>query len=1075
MKQRLYLILLLVAVTLSGLAQNIGEAFYIYRNDGQFNAFFRDEVISIDYSYEDADGNTYDEIVTQIVNTADSVYKIPLAAIDSIGFVQPETKYKQGTVLLTGNLYDYLIASDNFNLTFSLSMPSALLPNVGDKLVSTDLSDKLPLGFTGTVKQVAQTTSGYLVSCDSLALEEAVDRFYGVAEIVGQEENSSARRHLKRRAFSEKANTFRLVIPPIFNQKFDLSLFVKPKKVYEISGKAVVTTSISPVMTGRISRVVDNVLNIDHYNVHAVTDVTTKTTVEVVGEVSNKDNPFNKSNPQKSFTIEDTKPGPWGIPIYYAFGPNFDLSGEIALGTTVYVNFTNTTDITYYPLTTAVGIVAPGLSLVANQFNNMNGSTKMTRFDIDWQYIAGNVSASVSVCGRLGIGFKNLGWVGFEAQVGAKAEAKLGFDLEALSKAEKGTGFYDGLKDNAKVTVMPYWGLESKVSVLDDRYNFTFIGRDDYSFWGKKWEWDFLPKFSNTKAMVINGSSIEVSADITNDCIIPYTVGFSLFDENDNKIGEPQWDKQKFWTRNSFGFPFKTTFSDLATDKKYKAYPTLRLFGFNVLASPSSDIDIQFPVKITSFEQLSSRYKEDGYVYNNGTYHYRYNDAITAELSDSEGIVDWGYVFEGPDGVEMHISLRSHGVSTVTDTKCICYSDKTNDEVTICGYVKYGDDSQYYYGEKETYQLTYEGEGLPVKITDFQQTASDYSKQGFNYEGRNYSYKYDCSVTIELMDSKEIIDWGYVYEDQYGNENMISLMGFTSPYKDERYSYYRDEAEATVRLYEYVKYENDDFYYYGDSHDYPVTYEDQIAVVTLSANVKDTNAAIISGRVNNYVAGIDDGEVGFFYNTIGNPVQGNAEYVSAGMLSQHFGGEFEVELAGLESAKTYYYCAYLYIDGEYRFGETQSFETKKGESVCPDSHHPHWIDLGLPSGTKWRCCNEGASTPEGFGGYYTFGQVSSAPSLDQIKELIDNTSYVWTTQNGVNGGKFTGRNGGTIFLPAAGLQLGGGLNGVGSWGDYWSSSRYGEYNAYELYLNSFYTQWGTSYGRSSGQSVRPVR
>ena len=58
--KRLHLIILLVAVTISGMAQNVGEAFYIYRNDGQFNAFFRDEVISMEYSYEDADGNTYD-------------------------------------------------------------------------------------------------------------------------------------------------------------------------------------------------------------------------------------------------------------------------------------------------------------------------------------------------------------------------------------------------------------------------------------------------------------------------------------------------------------------------------------------------------------------------------------------------------------------------------------------------------------------------------------------------------------------------------------------------------------------------------------------------------------------------------------------------------------------------------------------------------------------------------------------------------------------------------------------------------------------------------------------------------
>ena len=110
MKKRLSLILLLAAVTLSGMAQTIGEAFYIYRNDGQFNAFFRDEVLSIEYSNYDVDGVFYDEVVTQIVNTADSVYKIPLAVIDSVGFVTPETKYKPGVIQLEGDILNYIIS-----------------------------------------------------------------------------------------------------------------------------------------------------------------------------------------------------------------------------------------------------------------------------------------------------------------------------------------------------------------------------------------------------------------------------------------------------------------------------------------------------------------------------------------------------------------------------------------------------------------------------------------------------------------------------------------------------------------------------------------------------------------------------------------------------------------------------------------------------------------------------------------------------------------------------------------------------------------------------------------------------
>ncbi len=50
---------------------------------------------------------------------------------------------------------------------------------------------------------------------------------------------------------------------------------------------------------------------------------------------------------------------------------------------------------------------------------------------------------------------------------------------------------------------------------------------------------------------------------------------------------------------------------------------------------------------------------------------------------------------------------------------------------------------------------------------------------------------------------------------------------------------------------------------------------------------------------------------------------------------------------------------------------------------CPDNNHPHMIDLGLPSGTKWACCNVGATTPEAYGGYYAWGETEEKDYFDQ--------------------------------------------------------------------------------------------
>ena len=196
---------------------------------------------------------------------------------------------------------------------------------------------------------------------------------------------------------------------------------------------------------------------------------------------------------------------------------------------------------------------------------------------------------------------------------------------------------------------------------------------------------------------------------------------------------------------------------------------------------------------------------------------------------------------------------------------------------------------------------------------------------------------------------------------------------------------------------------------------------------------------------------------------------------------------------------------------------------QKGYLECPDSHHPHLIDLGLPSGTKWACCNVGASAPEQYGSYFAWGETSPKsiyswntyqygyynydgdyshlvnigsdiagtqydaatvnwgnpwvmPNKDQMYELVNSCTSEWTTENGVNGRKFTGPSGGTIFLPAAGLRWRDDLGYAGSYGYYWSSTLDGSNTrrAWYLYFDSGHVYSCNDY-RLDGQSVRPVR
>lgn len=79
-----------------------------------------------------------------------------------------------------------------------------------------------------------------------------------------------------------------------------------------------------------------------------------------------------------------------------------------------------------------------------------------------------------------------------------------------------------------------------------------------------------------------------------------------------------------------------------------------------------------------------------------------------------------------------------------------------------------------------------------------------------------------------------------------------------------------------------------------------------------------------------------------------------------------------------------------------------------------------YIDLGLPSGTKWKNSNETSlyTMPHA---EYVYG--SALPSKEQWDELVEYCDWEWKNVGEYKGGaQVTGPNGNTIFLPAAGYS-----------------------------------------------------
>jgi hypothetical protein len=99
------------------------------------------------------------------------------------------------------------------------------------------------------------------------------------------------------------------------------------------------------------------------------------------------------------------------------------------------------------------------------------------------------------------------------------------------------------------------------------------------------------------------------------------------------------------------------------------------------------------------------------------------------------------------------------------------------------------------------------------------------------------------------------------------------------------------------------------------------------------------------------------------------------------------------------------------------------------------------------------------------------------PTKAQFQELLDETTYTWTTKDGVSGGLFTSMvNSNSIFVPAAGYCRGGSQDYVGKYGSLWSSSLYESdpNNAWYLDFGSGGVDLGDYGGRCYGLSVRGV-
>ena len=548
------------------------RVFYVYRNDGNINTFFYSDVDSVVYSKIDIDSLVCDTYVTQEVWTPDTVVRIPLNVISRVGFQTPETIYTKEAAVMSDELLDYIVRSDSLDLYLSQAVPASLLPQIGDKLITTKRTAALPGGFLGQVSEIDNSGDSIIVKCQQIPLTDVFERYYGVFDILGYttEEGEQPKETLDPVHYFDATFPFGpIIVPFTFGvTKNDIAKYTDGTVGCECSLEIK-----SPNMRICGCLIIDKELYIPplaplispyKINMSIGGDYEAILNFDIYGSFSSTpwDIPL-----KPSVFIPTTVPG---LFIYQTFGLSIRVEGKVSTGCSIKNSGR-------YGVTINWPII-----------NNSNLPAKLQikpeETSIDPIILAGEMSLFLGGYNRLGINLCGLidGYTRLEAGLRINAEAELHW--EDIFNMGKNTGFYDLSRQNMNYNIKPYFDRSFNLAFAGETYSNSF----GIEYWPTFLTSYFVPTFNNLKASR-DGNKYTFSADVEDNVWPGTPVGFRLVDEDENTIYTDYcptaYEKSIF--RHSFNNYHLTTTLDLKPNKKYYLYPILKLFStFEMLCSP---------------------------------------------------------------------------------------------------------------------------------------------------------------------------------------------------------------------------------------------------------------------------------------------------------------------------------------------------------------------------------------------------------------------------------------------------------------------------------------------------------
>lgn len=226
--------------------------------------------------------------------------------------------------------------------------------------------------------------------------------------------------------------------------------------------------------------------------------------------------------------------------------------------------------------------------------------------------------------------------------------------------------------------------------------------------------------------------------------------------------------------------------------------------------------------------------------------------------------------------------------------------------------------------------------------------------------------------------------------------------------------------------------------------------------------------------------GVEVFQVGVVYSTKDKPSDDPDAMSKVVRLSSS--KEYSFDLTGLSPLTQYWIQPFaVHYDESVTYGDVETFTTLASKSL--NGHE--FVNLGLPSGTKWASFNACA---DGKSGHLIWSDASAfvksewgeswrLPTKADWEELMDpaNCFWSWDIQNGVQGMLVKGPNVNTIFIPADGYYAKGYVLQQNEYGAYWTADAVESTpgSSWCLFFGVDFVYWNP-FAQVCGGSVRPV-